>query len=54
MVQQNSEQQIKTISFTLPEELLSQLKVYAKKEDRNLSSVIRLAIKRFLESERTK
>ena len=54
MLEQDNQQKIKTISFTLPEELLKQAKDYAFREDRNLSSVIRLALKRFLESEQTK
>lgn len=54
MSEQNNEQKVKTISFTLPEELLKQAKAYAQREDRNLSSVIRLALKKFLESEPTK
>ena len=54
MSEQNNEQKIKTISFTLPEDLLNQAKDYAHREDRNLSSVIRLALKRFLESEQAK
>ena len=54
MSEQNNEQKIKTISFTLPEELLNRVKAYAQREDRNLSSVIRLALKKLLESEQTK
>lgn len=54
MSEQDNEQKIKTISFTLPDELLKQAKDYAHREDRNLSSVIRLALKRFLESEHAK
>jgi len=45
---------MKTISFTLPAELLTLAQAYAQREDRNLSSVIRLALKRLLESEQTK
>ena len=54
MSKQDNEQNIKTISFTLPEELLNRVKAYAQREDRNLSSVIRLALKRLIESEKTK
>lgn len=54
MSKQDNEQKIKTISFTLPDELLKQAKDYAHREDRNLSSVIRLALKRLLESEQPK
>ena len=45
---------MKTISFTLPAELLALAQAYAQREDRNLSSVIRLALKRLLESEQSK
>ncbi len=54
MSKQDNEQSIKTISFTLPEGLLNQVKEYAHKEDRNLSSVIRLALKKLIESEQAK
>ncbi len=54
MSEQDNKQKIKTVSFTLPAELLAQAQEYAQREDRNLSSVIRLALKRFLEAEQTK
>lgn len=54
MLEQDNQQKIKTISFTLPEELLAQAKAYAQREDRNLSSVIRLALKKLLETEQAK
>lgn len=54
MTEQDNKPDMKTISFTLPDELLKQAKAYAQREDRNLSSVIRLALKKFLESEQTK
>ena len=54
MSEQDNKQKIKTVSFTLPAELLAQAQEYARREDRNLSSVIRLALKRFLEAEQTK
>jgi len=54
MPEQDNEQKIKTISFTIPDELLKQAKDYAHREDRNLSSVIRLALKKLIESERAK
>lgn len=40
-----------TVSFLIDPELLAQVKAYAKKEDRNLSSVIRLALKKLLEEQ---
>lgn len=54
MSEQDNKQKIKTVSFTLPAELLAQAQEYAQREDRNLSSVIRLALKRFFEAEQTK
>lgn len=54
MLEQDNQQKIKTISFTLPEELLAQAKAYAQREDRNLSSVIRFALKKLLETEQAK
>lgn len=54
MSEQDNKQKIKTVSFTLPAELLARAQEYAQREDRNLSSVIRLALKRFLEAEQTK
>lgn len=54
MSEQDNKQKTKTVSFTLPAELLAQVQEYAQREDRNLSSVIRLALKRFLEAEQTK
>ena len=54
MSEQDNKQKIKTISFTLPTELLALAQAYAQREDRNLSSVIRLALKRLLESEQPK
>ncbi len=54
MSEQDNKQKTKTVSFTLPAELLAQAQEYAQREDRNLSSVIRLALKRFLEAEQTK
>ena len=54
MSEQDNKQKTKTVSFTLPAELLVQAQEYAQREDRNLSSVIRLALKRFLEAEQTK
>ncbi|MBP5617475.1 MAG: hypothetical protein J6X06_06875 [Elusimicrobiaceae bacterium] len=54
MPEQDNKQKMKTISFTLPAELLNLAQVYAQREDRNLSSVIRLALKRLLESEQSK
>lgn len=38
-----------TVSFLIDPDLLAQVKAYAKKEDRNLSSVIRMALKKLLE-----
>ena len=38
-------------SITIDAELLERAKEYAKLQDRNLSSVFRLALKRLLESE---
>lgn len=54
MSEQDNKQKTKTVSFTLPAELLARAQEYAQREDRNLSSVIRLALKRFLEAEQTK
>lgn len=54
MSEQDNKQKTKTVSFTLPAELLAQAQEYAQREDRNLSSVIRLALKRFFEAEQTK
>ena len=54
MPEQDNKQKMKTISFTLPAELLNLAQAYAQREDRNLSSVIRLALKRLLESEQSK
>ena len=54
MSEQDNKQKTKTVSFTLPAELLAQAQEYAQREDRNLSSVMRLALKRFLEAEQTK
>ena len=54
MSEPDNKQKTKTVSFTLPAELLAQAQEYAQREDRNLSSVIRLALKRFLEAEQTK
>ena len=53
MTEQNNKK-MKTISFTLPAELLTLAQAYAQREDRNLSSVIRLALKKLLESEPSK
>lgn len=54
MSEQDNKQKTKTVSFTLPAELLAHAQEYAQREDRNLSSVMRLALKRFLEAEQTK
>ena len=54
MSEQDNKQKTKTVSFKLPAELLAQAQEYAQREDRNLSSVIRLALKRFFEAEQTK
>ena len=37
-------------SFIIDEELLNRVKAYMKQEDRNLSSVVRLALKKLLDS----
>ncbi len=50
----DSKEKTSTISFVLDDALLAQVKAYAKREDRNLSSVIRLALKKFLEAEQSK
>ena len=47
----SSKKSYRPLSFMLEDELLQRIKAYADKEDRNVSSVIRLALKKFLDSE---
>lgn len=44
----------RNIVFRLPLEIREELEAYAKKEERNVSQVIRMAIKMFLEAQNDK
>jgi predicted DNA-binding protein len=44
----------RNIVFRLPVEVRDELEAYAKKEERNVSQVIRMAIKMFLEVKNVK
>lgn len=44
----------RNIVFRLPLEVREELEAFAKKEERNISQVIRMAIKMFLEAQHVK